>query len=133
MYPEHYHYAKTHEWVSPQGDLAKIGITEYAQSQLGDIVHVELPAVGAILIAGASFGSIDSVKAVSDLLSPVSGEVIEVNEDLADSPELINEDPHTAGWMIIVKMDDPSEIEESLTAEQYEESIELAEEEDDEE
>ena len=124
IYPDDYGYSKTHEWVSHHGNLAKIGITDYAQSQLGDIVHVELPEPGAAVNQDAILGSVDSVKAVSDLISPVSGEVVEINEDLEESPELINEDPHTAGWMIIVKMDEPSELEELMTAEQYEEFVE---------
>jgi glycine cleavage system H protein len=124
IYPDDYRYSKTHEWVSTQGDLTTIGITDHAQMQLGDIVHVELPESGASVTVDGIFGGVDSVKAVSDLISPVSGEVVEVNEDLAESPELINEDPHTAGWMIIVKMDDPSELDELMTAEQYEQFIE---------
>jgi glycine cleavage system H protein len=124
IYPDDYRYSKTHEWVSQTGDLAKIGITDYAQSQLGDIVHTELPDPGATVILDGIFGSVDSVKAVSDLISPVSGEVVEVNEDLVDSPEIINEDPHTAGWMVIVKMDEESELDELMTAEQYEAFIE---------
>jgi glycine cleavage system H protein len=124
MYPEGYRYSKTHEWVNKQGDLATIGISDYAQMQLGDIVHMELPDVGTLVHAGDIFGSVDSVKAVSDLIAPVSGEVVEVNEDLVASPELVNEDPHTAGWMIIVKMDDPSELDDLVTASQYEEFIE---------
>ena len=124
MYPEDYRYSKTHEWVSREGNLAKMGITDYAQDQLGDIVHVELPEPGTSIIVDAIFGSVDSVKAVSDLISPVTGEVLEVNEDLADSPELINEDPHTAGWMMIVQMEEPSELDELMTSEQYERFIE---------
>jgi glycine cleavage system H protein len=123
-YPDEYRYSKTHEWVSKHGDLATIGITDYAQSQLGDIVHLELPDVGATVAADQIFGSIDSVKAVSDMISPVTGEVVEVNEDLIESPELVNEDPHTAGWMMIVKMEEPLELDELMTAEQYEEFVE---------
>jgi glycine cleavage system H protein len=123
-YPEDFRYSKSHEWVSHQGDMATIGITDYAQSQLGDIVHIELPDPESAVTIDTIFGSVDSVKAVSDLISPVSGEVVEVNEDLEDSPEIINEDPHTAGWMIIVKMDEPSEIDELMTADQYETFIE---------
>jgi glycine cleavage system H protein len=124
MYPDDYRYSKTHEWVSATGDLGKLGITDYAQSQLGDIVHIELPAVGDMVAFGEIFGSVDSVKAVSDLISPVSGEVVEVNEDLVESPELINEEPHTAGWMIIVKMSELSEIDELMDADQYEQYTE---------
>jgi len=121
MTPEDLKYSKTHEWVRVEDDTATIGITDYAQNELGDIVNIELPEPGDTLQAGQRFGSIDSVKAVSDLISPVSGEVLEVNEDLVESPELINEDPYTSGWMIIVKMDDPSELGELMTAEQYDE------------
>jgi glycine cleavage system H protein len=123
-FPENYKYSKSHEWVTKQGETAKIGISDYAQDQLGDLVHLELPPVGATLAAGSPFGSVDSVKAVSDLLSPVSGEVVEVNEDLMESPELVNEDPYTAGWMIIIKMDDPTELDDLMTAEQYERFVE---------
>ena len=124
-YPDNYRYSKSHEWVSLRDDLATIGITDHAQSQLGDVVHLELPEVGTAVVAGEIFGTVDSVKAISDLISPVSGEVVEINEDLIESPEIINEDPHTSGWMIIVRLDDVTEPESLMTAELYEEFTEI--------
>jgi glycine cleavage system H protein len=120
MYPDDARYSKSHEWVRASDGLATIGITEYAQEELGDIVNVEMPVVGDIVSAGHPFGSVDSVKAVSDILSPVTGEVVEVNEDLEASPELINEEPYASGWMIIVRMDEPSELDDLMTSDQYE-------------
>jgi glycine cleavage system H protein len=122
--PPELRYAKSHEWVRVEGDLATIGITDYAQDQLGDVVYIELPEVGRTLQQEETFGSIESVKAVSELLAPVSGEVVEVNEELLDTPETVNEDPYSAGWMIIVRMDDPSEVKDLLTAEQYQAFVE---------
>lgn len=124
MNPDDLKYSKSHEWVRVEDGLATIGITDYAQEELGDIVNAELPQVGVTLHAGSPFGSVDSVKAVSDLMSPVSGEVVEVNEDLEGSPELINEEPYGTGWMIIVKLDDPSEVGELMTSDEYERFIE---------
>jgi glycine cleavage system H protein len=98
--PEELQYTKSHEWVRTEGDTATIGITDHAQDELGDIVYVELPEVGATLEAGDSFGTVESVKAVSDLYTPVGGEVVEVNESLGESPEKINEDPYGEGWMV---------------------------------
>jgi len=119
--PEDSRYAQTHEYVHLEGDVATIGITDYAQKELGDVVFVELPAVGAQLEAADELGSIESVKAVSDLFAPVSGEVVEVNEALKEKPELVNTDPYGDGWMIRVKMSDPSEFDELLmSAEEYE-------------
>ena len=107
--PERY-YTETHEWVNVDGDVATIGITDYAQSQLGDVVFLELPSVGRMLEAGDSFGVVESVKAASDLYSPVAGTVLEVNESLSDSPETVNRDPLGAGWLIKVRLSgDPSE------------------------
>lgn len=122
--PEDNRYAKSHEYVHLEGDVATIGITEYAQKELGDVVFVELPQVGAELDAGDELGSIESVKAVSELFVPMSGEVIEVNEALADNPALVNTDPWGDGWMIKMKVKDASEIDEMMTAEEYEEYIE---------
>src|SRR3954464_8885240 len=107
-YPGDYKYTKDHEWIEIAGDRGKVGITDYAQQQLGDVVFVELPEVGATLKAGQSFGTIESVKAVSELYAPVSGEVVEVNEALKAKPEGVNADPH-ASWMIVVKLADPGE------------------------
>ncbi|HTZ72301.1 MAG TPA: glycine cleavage system protein GcvH [Candidatus Aquilonibacter sp.] len=109
MYPSEYRYTKDHEWIRADGASATIGITDYAQQQLGDVVFVELPKVGAKLKAGSSFGTVESVKAVSDIYSPVSGEVIEINSTLVDSPEKINSDPHGAAWLVKMRLDDPKE------------------------
>ena len=122
--PEDNRYAKSHEYVHLEGDVATIGITDYAQKELGDVVFVELPQVGSQLDAADELGSIESVKAVSELFSPVSGEVVEVNEALADNPALVNTDPWGDGWMIRIRVSDPTEIDELMTAEEYDEYIE---------
>jgi glycine cleavage system H protein len=122
--PEDNRYAKSHEYVHVEGDIGTIGITEYAQKELGDVVFVELPQVGSQLEAGDELGSIESVKAVSELFSPVTGEVIEINEHLADKPELVNTDPWGDGWMIRIRLSDASEVDELMTAEEYDEFIE---------
>ena len=122
--PEDSRYAKTHEYVHLEGDVATIGITDYAQKELGDVVFVELPTVGSSLEAADELGSIESVKAVSELFAPVSGEVVEVNEALKDKPELVNTDPYGDGWMIKVKLSDASEFDELMSAEEYEEYVE---------
>lgn len=122
--PEDNRYAKSHEYVHLEGDVATIGITDYAQKELGDVVFVELPQVGSQLDAADELGSIESVKAVSELFSPVSGEVIEVNEALSDKPDLVNTDPWGDGWMIRIRVSDPTEIDELMTAEEYDEYIE---------
>ncbi len=124
MIPEDLRYTSTHEWLRVDDDLATIGITDHAQEELGDIVYLELPEVGSTVTAGHVFGSVESVKTVSDLTAPVSGEVLEVNEELTDSPDLVNEESYGGGWMIIVKMEIPSEVEELLTPEQYEKFVE---------
>jgi glycine cleavage system H protein len=117
-YPAGLKYSKDHEWVELSGDRGKIGITDHAQQQLGDVVYVELPDVGTMLKQGDSFGTIESVKAVSELYSPVSGEVLESNVSLKDKPETINADPHGT-WMIVVKLSQPSETAGLLDATQY--------------
>src|SRR5256885_1420236 len=117
-YPAGFKYTKDHEWVELSGDRAKVGITEYAQQQLGDVVYIELPDAGAKLKQGQSFGTIESVKAVSELYAPLSGEVVEVNMALKDKPEAINKDPH-ASWMIVVKMTTPAEAGVLLDPAQY--------------
>ena len=122
--PEDNRYAKSHEYVHLEGQTATIGITEYAQKELGDVVFVELPEVGSTMTAGQVFGTIESVKAVSELFSPVSGEVIEVNEALADNPALVNTDSWGDGWMVRIKVSDPTEIDELMSAEEYDEYIE---------
>ncbi|MBE3590428.1 MAG: glycine cleavage system protein GcvH [Firmicutes bacterium] len=118
-FPQDLKYTEEHEWVRASRDLAVVGITDYAQSELGDVVYVELPAVGARVKKGASFGVVESVKSVSDLFAPVSGEVVRVNGALADHPEKVNEDPYGEGWMIEIRMDDPSELEDLLSAAEY--------------
>jgi glycine cleavage system H protein len=119
MYPEDARYTKDHEWIRVAGDRGTVGITDYAQAQLGDVVFVELPAVGRVLKAGEVFGTVESVKAVSELFSPVSGEVVEINETLASKPETVNSDPHGAAWMISVRLADPKEAEALLDAAAY--------------
>jgi glycine cleavage system H protein len=119
MVPTDLRYTTDHEWVRADGDEATIGITEYAADQLGDIVFVELPETGRAIAQSAAFGVVESVKAVSDLFAPVSGEVLESNPDLAGRPELVNSEPYGAGWMIRVRMSDPGELEELLDADAY--------------
>jgi glycine cleavage system H protein len=118
-YPATYKYTKEHEWLDVAGNVGTIGITDYAQSTLGDIVFVELPKVGDKVTGGATFGSVESVKAVSDLYSPVSGTVTAINEELATSPDKVNEDAHHA-WMIKVELSDPSQVDKLLDAAAYE-------------
>ena len=111
-------YAESHEWVKVEGDIAVIGISDYAQPSMGDLSYVDMPSVDDELTAGEEFGAVESVKAASDLYSPVSGKVIEVNEALEDQPELLNEDPY-GNWIIKVQMSDPSEVDKLLDAEEY--------------
>ena len=122
-YPENYKYTKEHEWVHAENGLGTVGITDHAQHELGDIVFVDLPKVGAQLTKGESLGSVESVKAVSDIYSPVSGEVTAVNELLATSPEKLNEDPHGAAWLVKVKLSDPDEINKLLPPGDYQSYI----------
>jgi glycine cleavage system H protein len=117
--PKELRYSEDHEWVKVEGGKVRIGITDFAQHELGDIVFVELPEVGDEVTAGDPFGSVESVKTVSELYAPVSGKVVEVNEDLGDSPEFVNESPYEKAWMIVVEVSDNSEVEKLLTAEQY--------------
>jgi len=124
MTPEDNKYAKSHEYVHVEGQIGTVGITDYAQKELGDVVFVELPQVGTQLEAGDELGSIESVKAVSELFAPVSGEVVEINETLADKPELVNTDPYGDGWMIRVRMSDATELDDLMNAEEYEEYCE---------
>jgi len=118
-FPEDVRYAESHEWVKAARDTARIGITDYAQDQLGDIVFVELPDVGESVEKGAEFGTVESVKAVSELYLPVSGEIVAINEALEDAPELINNTPFSDGWMIEVKLDDSSEIDALMDKDAY--------------
>ena len=125
MTPEDSRYAKSHEYIHMEGGIGTIGITDYAQKELGDVVFVELPKVGTELEAGDELGSIESVKAVSELFAPVGGEVMEVNERLSEKPELVNTDPYGDGWMVRIKIADASEVDELLmTAEEYDEYVE---------
>lgn len=118
-YPEQLKYTKEHEWLRVEGDAGVVGITDFAQDQLGDVVYVELPAVGSRVEAGQIFGTVESVKTVSDLYSPVTGEVIEVNAALEDSPELVNSDPYGQGWMLKVRLADPGQVAGLLDAAGY--------------
>ena len=118
--PDDLHYSKHHEWVRVDGNVAIVGITDYAQNSLGDVVYVELPKVGDDFAANEPFGSVESVKAVSEVFSPVSGEIVGTNEALADTPEKVNTDPYGEGWMIRVKMSNPGEADSMLTAAEYE-------------
>ena len=124
MYPDDFYYSKDHEWINVEGDIATVGITDFAQKQLGDVVYVELPEPGTELEFHQSIGVVESVKAVSDIYSPVSGEVFEVTEDLNDSPELVNEDPHGKGWIIRLKIKDESDLEKLMSASDYEKFLE---------
>ena len=121
-YPAGFKYTKDHEWVQVDGDRGKVGITDYAQQQLGDVVYVELPDKGAVLKAGQPFGTIESVKAVSELYAPISGEVIDVNAALKQKPEGVNTDPH-GSWMIVIKVSNSGELSGLLDAAQYQDLV----------
>ena len=123
MYPDDLRYTQDHEWIRRKGDQGVVGITHHAQAQLGDVVFVELPAVGRKLKAGESFGSVESVQAVSELYSPITGEVVEVNAALAKKPESVNADPYGEGWMIVVRLTSPSEVDGLMDAAHYRQSI----------
>jgi glycine cleavage system H protein len=116
-------FSKEHEWVLVEAGVATVGITDYAQDQLGDIVFVELPAVGDKVSKEDAFGVVESVKAVSDIYAPVSGKVVEVNDDLPENPEMLNEDPYGDGWIIKIEMSDPEEVQDLMTAAEYEEYV----------
>ena len=116
-------YSKEHEWVAAEGSVATVGITDYAQDQLGEIVYVELPAVGDKISKDDPFGVVESVKAVSDIYAPLSGTVVEINEDLPESPEVVNEDPYGDGWLIKVKISDAAELDDLMDNEEYEELV----------
>ncbi|HHF42104.1 MAG: glycine cleavage system protein GcvH [Candidatus Aminicenantes bacterium] len=125
MYPNDYYYSQDHEWIKVEdGQIGVVGITDFAQKQLGDVVYVELPEVGTQLEFHQTLGVVESVKAVSDIYSPVSGEVVEVNQALNDNPELINEDPHGQGWIVKIKIKDESELQKLMSATEYEKYIE---------
>ena len=123
MYPTNFRYTKEHEWVRVEGDTGVIGITDHAQKELGDIVYVDLPKVGARVEQGKTLGSVESVKAVSDIFAPVSGEVIEVNEALSTTPEKLNEDPHGSAWLVKIKLSAPDEVTRLLSAEDYQKYV----------
>jgi len=122
-YPEDCLYTREHEWIRVEDDVGVIGITDYAQEALGDIVYVELPSVGDHFSQGEPFGNVESVKAVSELYMPVSGEIVAINEDLAESPQLVNEDPYGDGWMVKIALSDPTELETLMSASEYEEYV----------
>jgi glycine cleavage system H protein len=122
-YPTQYRYTKEHEWINLEGTQAKIGITEHAQGELGDVVFVELPAIGTQIKKGDNLGTVESVKAVSDIYAPLSGKVIEVNTKLESAPETINQDPHGEGWLVVLEVVDPSEADHLLDAAAYESEI----------
>ncbi len=119
MYPDEFKYTREHEWVKVEGDLGVVGITFHAQQALGDIVYVELPKVGSQAVQGKAIGTVESVKAVSDIYAPVSGEVVEVNETLTQTPELLNRDPHGEAWLAKIRLSAPEELERLLSAAQY--------------
>ncbi|MFC4323549.1 glycine cleavage system protein GcvH [Litchfieldia salsa] len=121
--PKELRYSEEHEWVKVEGNKVRIGITDFAQSELGDIVFVELPEVGDEIKADEPFGSVESVKTVSELYAPISGKIVEINENLDDSPEFVNESPYEKAWMVVIEPSDESQIEKLMTAEQYEEMI----------
>ncbi len=123
MYPDNLRYTKEHEWVRVDGDTGIIGITDHAQKELGDIVYVDLPKVGSSAEQGKTIGSVESVKAVSDIYSPISGEVLEVNEMLTQSPEKLNEDPHGAAWLVKVRLTSPEEIKALMSSADYQSYI----------
>jgi len=124
MYPQDFFYTKDHEWVQVKGDQALVGITEFAQKQLGDVVYIELPAVGSQLGVHQTIGSIESVKAVSEVFCPVSGEVVDVNNDLNGSPEIVNQDPHGKGWIIRLKLKNRADLDTLMKAAEYEKFLE---------
>jgi len=126
MYPDDRRYTKEHEWVKVEGDRGRVGVTDYAQNQLGDVVYLELPDVGRTLKAGETFGTVESVKAVSELFAPVAGEVVEVNSGLVSNPEAINTDPHGQAWMIVVRLQEPKAAGALMDAGAYQALVESA-------
>ncbi len=124
--PENLRYSKDHEWVGVDGDIATVGITDYAQHALGDVVYIDMPRVGDKFGTHEAFGSVESVKAVSEIFMPAGGEITEVNDGLNDTPEAVNNDPYEAGWMVKVKMDNPGEADAMLSSVEYEEYLSAA-------
>ena len=125
-YPAELRYTREHEWAKVEGKRARVGITHYAQDQLGDVVFVELPKVGSRVTQMQTFGVVESVKAVSDLFSPLSGTIVEVNQELAQQPERVNRDPYGGGWLIVVELANPAEVDKLMSAQQYEEFLKTA-------
>jgi glycine cleavage system H protein len=123
MNPEDLLYSSEHEWVRRKGDRVVLGITDYAQQALGDIVYLEVPDEGTQVVADEAFAEVESVKAVSDIYSPVTGEIVKVNQKVIESPEIIHEDPYGKGWIVVIEMNDPAELDNLMTAEEYEEFI----------
>jgi len=123
MYPSDYLYSKDHEWVDVQDDVCTVGITEFAQQELGEVVFVELPEVGQVFDAHDEIGTIESVKAVAEVFTPVAGEVVEVNDAVVDDPEILNDDPHKDGWLIKVRMASGSDLEDLMKAEDYQKYV----------
>jgi glycine cleavage system H protein len=123
MYPREYLYSKEHEWVRVEDDVCVIGITEFAQQELGEVVYVDLPEVGAVFNTGDEIGTIESVKAVAEVFTPIAGEVVEINESVSDDPELLNEDPHTEGWLVKIRFSSDSDLKSLMNAETYEEFV----------
>ena len=119
MYPDQFRYTKEHEWIAVEGGVGTVGITDHAQKELGDIVYVDLPKPGDLVEKMKVMGSVESVKAVSEIFSPVSGEVVEVNTALADAPEMLNQDPHGVAWLVKIKLRDPDELSDLLSASEY--------------
>ncbi len=124
MYPTDYLYSEEHEWLKVEADVAVLGITEFAQKELGEVVFVDMPEVGQSFEAGDEIGSVESVKAVAEIYTPVSGEIVEVNANLEDAPELVNEDPHSDGWFIKLRCSSADELKDLMSAEQYQEFLE---------
>jgi len=120
MYPSEFRYSRDHEWVSVDDDVCTLGVTDFAQGELGEVVYVELPEVGQMFDAGAEIGTIESVKAVAEVYTPVAGEIVEINESLADDPQSINDDPHGDGWLVKIKFSSSSDFDELMDAEAYE-------------
>ena len=123
MYPDNFRYTKEHEWVGLEGDTGTVGITDHAQKELGDIVYVDLPKVGAKVEAGKSFGSVESVKAVSDIYSPVNGEIVAVNDTLTAEPQKINEDAHAGGWLVKIRLTSPRDVDSLLSSSEYQDYL----------
>jgi len=122
--PKNLYYTNEHEWIEIHNDIATVGVTDYAQGELGDVVFVELPEIGDTVEAGAPFGTIEAVKAVADLYAPVSGEIMETNDNLEDSPELVNQSPYIDGWMVKIKMSDPAELDKLMNDAEYNKLLE---------